>query len=55
VPNIARAILGDTRESDLGDLRDIQLEIRVIGGEGAVTPFVIASDNGSGDAIVRLE
>ena len=55
LPNIARAIVGDARERELGDLRDIQLEIRVTAGEGSVTPFAIATDNGSGDAIVRLE
>ncbi|MFA6956180.1 MAG: hypothetical protein WC538_09935 [Thermoanaerobaculia bacterium] len=55
IPSIARAIVGDARETELGDLRDIQLEIRVIAGEGAITPFAIAADNGSGDAIVRLE
>jgi hypothetical protein len=55
VPNITRAIAGDARERELGDLRDIQLEIRVTAGDGAITPFVVATDNGSGDAIVRLE
>ncbi|MBI2214096.1 MAG: hypothetical protein HYU52_10655 [Acidobacteria bacterium] len=55
VPNVARAIVGDARERELGDLRDIQLEIRVTAGEGAITPFAISTDNGSGDAIVRLE
>ncbi|MGK2860057.1 MAG: leucine-rich repeat domain-containing protein [Thermoanaerobaculia bacterium] len=53
--NIARAIVGDVRERELGDLRDIQLEIRVTAGEGSVTPFAIATDNGSGDATLRLE
>jgi hypothetical protein len=55
LPNIARAIVGDARETELGDLRDIQLEIRVVSGDGAITPFAIATDNGSGDEFVRLE
>lgn len=55
LPNIARAIVGDARERELGDLRDIQLEVRVIAGDGALTPFVIATDCGSGDASIRME
>ena len=52
---MARAILGEQRETRLGDLRNLQLELRVIGGEGAASVFVITRDNRSGDPVFRLE
>jgi hypothetical protein len=53
--NIARAIIGDARETTLGDIHDFQVEFRVVAGEGAVTIFTETFDNGSGDWVLRTE
>lgn len=55
VENISTAIIGSERDALFGDLNDLQLEFRVIEGDGAVTPFVVAIDNATGDARFRLE
>lgn len=55
VRNISSAIIGPERDVLFGDLKDLQLELQVIEGEGAVTPFVVTVENGSGDTRVRME
>jgi Leucine-rich repeat (LRR) protein len=55
VDDMARAILGPRRDTLLGDLRNLQLELRVVEGEGAATVFVLTTDNGSNDPVLRLE
>jgi hypothetical protein len=55
IEDMARAILGSQRDTVLGDLRNLQLELRVVGGTGAATVFVMATDNASADPILRLE
>jgi hypothetical protein len=55
VNDMARAILGSRRDTLLGDLRNLQLELRVVAGEGAATVFVLTTDNGSNDPVLRLE
>jgi hypothetical protein len=37
------------------DLRDVRLDVTVIGGDGAVIPFAASTDNGTVDQILRLE
>lgn len=53
--DMARTILGAQRENLLGDLRNLQLELRVVDGNGAATVLVISTDNGSTDPTLRLE
>ena len=53
VPELVRAFAGDARES-LGDLHNLVLELEVVGGGGSVVPFVIATDEGTGDTSLRL-
>jgi len=50
-----RSIVGASRETLFGDLRNLQLEVQVVEGDGSVVPFVIATDSGSGDLRFRLE
>ena len=55
VEDMLRSILGEVRETRFGDLRNLRLDLRVIGGDGAAIFFVRAEDNGSGDAQLRVE
>jgi len=45
----------DVTQSALGDLHDLTLEIAVTAGEGRVIPYTLATENGSGDTILRIE
>ncbi len=54
-PDLVKAIVGDARETELGELHNLSLELEVTDGKGSVIPFVIVTDNGSGDSIVRVE
>ena len=53
--DLVSSIAGASRETEFGDLHGLQLQIEITGGGGAVVPFVIVTDNGSGDSLVRLE
>lgn len=55
LPELLRSFAGDQRDSQFGDLHDLRLEIEVMGGDGAVIPFVIVTDNGTGDSVFRLQ
>jgi hypothetical protein len=55
IRSISSAVIGPDRDSLFGDLKDLQLEFQVVGGEGAVTPFIVIFENGNGDARFRLE
>jgi Leucine-rich repeat (LRR) protein len=55
LPDLVKAIIGEARERDLGELHNLQLQISVKDGRGAVVPFVVVTDNGSGDTFVRLQ
>ncbi|HSP17766.1 MAG TPA: fibronectin type III domain-containing protein [Thermoanaerobaculia bacterium] len=55
ISDMVRSIVGDTRDSKYPDLHNLQLQIDVTGGSGAVVPFVIVSDNATGDSLLRLE
>lgn len=48
------AILGARRE-DHGDLHNMQLQVRVVEGEGAVQPLVRVVETSSGDSALRIE
>jgi Leucine-rich repeat (LRR) protein len=52
--NLVRSILGPSRES-LGELHNIQVQFEIVQGNGAIVPFVIVTDNGTGDTTLRLD
>jgi hypothetical protein len=54
INDLARAIIGSQRDS-YGDLRDMQVDVEVVGGSGKVMPFLESIDNGSGDIVMRSE
>lgn len=54
VSEIGKEIFGAGRDSQ-GDLHDLVLEISVTGGDGRVIPYVLATENGSGDTIMKIE
>ncbi|MEO8215506.1 MAG: fibronectin type III domain-containing protein [Acidobacteriota bacterium] len=54
VDRMSPAIFGPDREQ-IGDMHDLILEIAVTGGEGQAIPFTLATENGSGDTILRIE
>jgi hypothetical protein len=54
IPDLARAVIGTQRDA-FGDLRNMQVDVDVVGGSGKVLPFVESVDNGSGDMMVRAE
>jgi Leucine-rich repeat (LRR) protein len=55
VSNLLHALLGDARESNYGDLHNVDVEFSVTSGNGAVIPYVSTADNGTGDSVLRLE
>jgi hypothetical protein len=55
LPELLRSFAGDQRDSAYDDLHDLTLEIEVISGSGSVVPFVIVTDNGTGDSVFRLQ
>ncbi|HUP49102.1 MAG TPA: hypothetical protein VNA04_09975 [Thermoanaerobaculia bacterium] len=54
IPELAKEIIGQGR-SELRDLHDLQLEIEVTGGTGSIVPYLLSTDNGSGDSVMRYE
>ncbi|HUO85058.1 MAG TPA: hypothetical protein VM534_08090, partial [Thermoanaerobaculia bacterium] len=54
VDEMARAIFGSARESLFGDMKNLQLELRVVEGSGAVNFFVLSTDNGSNDPVLQF-
>ena len=52
---ITREMLGSSRDTRYGDLRNMQLTVEVIGGGGAVVPFTSSIDNGTGDSVFRVD
>lgn len=48
------AVLGGTR-GDYGDLHNIQLDVRVIEGSGAVLPLLRVIETSAGDVAIRVE
>ncbi|HUP49382.1 MAG TPA: hypothetical protein VNA04_11385 [Thermoanaerobaculia bacterium] len=51
---LTRDILGPRRD-DIGDLKNIVVEVAVTGGEGRVAFFVSSVDNGTGDTLLLTE
>ena len=54
LPELLRSFAGDERDAAYGDLHDLTLEIEVTAGSGAVVPYVITTDNGTGDSVLRV-
>jgi hypothetical protein len=52
IQGLGRSIIGPQRAM-FGNLQNAILDIEVIGGSGAVIPFLQAIDNGTGDVIIR--
>ncbi|HVT04502.1 MAG TPA: Ig-like domain-containing protein [Thermoanaerobaculia bacterium] len=52
---VVRQILGASRDTNYGDLHNVQVKIEVIDGGGAVIPFVTSTDNGTNDTVLRTE
>ncbi len=48
IDDLVRSIIGSQRDQ-YGDLHNIQLDVEVASGGGAAIPFVLSTDNGSGD------
>jgi Leucine-rich repeat (LRR) protein len=55
LPELLRSFAGDARDTTFGDLHNLVLELEVIEGSGSVVPFVVVTDNGTGDSIVRVQ
>lgn len=53
--DLVKGIAGEARERELGELHNLQLQITVTSGRGAVVPFVVVTDNGTGDTLLRLQ
>lgn len=53
--DLVRGIAGDSRETALGELHNLQLLIEVVSGQGAVVPYLIATDNATGDSLLRID
>jgi Leucine-rich repeat (LRR) protein len=55
LPELLRSFAGDARDTLYGDLHDLTLELEVIGGSGSVVPFLIVTDNGTSDSVMRVQ
>ncbi|HEX7419312.1 MAG TPA: hypothetical protein VF505_05470, partial [Thermoanaerobaculia bacterium] len=55
VTDLVKSILGPSRDTRYGDLHNLQLELEVTDGSGSILPFVVVTDNTTGDATLRLE
>jgi len=52
---LVRSVLGDARDTSLGDLSGVQVRVEVLSGDGTVIPYVTSTDNGTGDTVLRTE
>lgn len=52
---LLRSFAPDNRDTLYGDLHDLTLELEVIGGSGSIVPFVITTDNGTGDSVFKVQ
>jgi len=55
LPELLRSFAGDARDTAYSDLHDLTLEIEVIQGSGSVVPFLIVTDNGTGDFVLKVQ
>ncbi len=54
IRDLSRSIIGPQRDS-YGDLRDMQVDVEVVGGSGSVLPFIESVENATGDVVMRPE
>jgi len=54
ISDLARSVIGPQRDA-FGDLRDMQVDVEVIGGSGRVLPYIESIDNGTGDPVIRSD
>ncbi|HVS31711.1 MAG TPA: hypothetical protein VMS98_09670 [Thermoanaerobaculia bacterium] len=52
IENLGKWVIGADRQL-LSDLHNVSMDIEVVGGNGAVLPFVISTENASGDLIFQ--
>lgn len=52
---VGAELFGASSRQSLGDLHNLQLDVDVVGGDGAVIPFTMSTENGTGDSIMRIE
>lgn len=52
---LVRSLAGAARDTAYSNLHNLQLTLEVTAGKGAVVPFVVVIDNGSGDTLMRTE
>jgi hypothetical protein len=45
----------ETRESLFGELRNVQVRVDVVEGDGSVVVYATTTDNGTGDTVLRVE
>jgi Leucine-rich repeat (LRR) protein len=55
LPELVRSFAGEARDTLFGDLHGLVLEIEVIGGSGAIVPFVTSTDTGTQDLSVVVQ
>jgi len=55
INNLARDIIGETRDQNYGDIRNLALDFEVTGTTGSVVFFTSATDNGTNDTVLRTE
>ena len=54
VADLAAEVIGSARAS-YGDLRNMQVDVDIISGDGKVLPFIESVDNNTGDIRLRAE
>lgn len=54
IDQIGMQVIGAGRNS-LPDLRNVQVDVSVTGGEGSIVAFATLEDNGTGDLVLRLD
>lgn len=54
ITDLVKSILGSARDG-YGDLHNLQLQLEVTDGSGSILPFVVVTDNTTGDQTLRLE
>jgi hypothetical protein len=52
IDEVGQFVIGADRAL-LSDLHNVTVKVEVIGGNGSVLPFVLATENSSGDLIFR--
>jgi Leucine-rich repeat (LRR) protein len=53
--DLVRALIGDARDTTFGELHGLQLLLEVTAGDGAVVPYVVVTDGGTKDLLLRMD